>query len=98
MFSVYNLLMSVHNHLMCILLHIATQTAYTVLAEMTVILIWWFGESLHDCIIVYASMGFFLYSNQNCQFKIPPTAFSEQTAKYNFCKHFCLYGTFLPPQ
>ena len=38
MFSVYNLLMSVHNHLMCILLHI---------------LIWWFGESLHDSPSLY---------------------------------------------
>ena len=41
---------------------------------------------------LYASMGFFLYSNQNCQFKILPEAFSEQTAKYNVLQYFCFYG------
>ena len=37
-------------------------------------------------------MGVSKYSNDNHQFKILPTAFSEQTAKYNVCLYFCLYG------
>ena len=31
------------------------------------------------------------------QFKIPPTAFSEQTTKYNVCHYFCLYSIILGP-
>ena len=58
---------------------------------LAMILIRQFGKSLHDrqikctpfSIVVYASMGLFLYSNQNHQFKMPPTMFSEQTATYN---------------
>ena len=41
--------------------------------------------------IVYAR-GFFLYTNQNCQFQILSTAFSEQTTKYNAHQYYCLYS------
>ena len=37
-------------------------------------------------------MGYSLYSNESHQFKIPQTAFSEQTAKYNVCLYFCIYS------
>ena len=37
-------------------------------------------------------MGFSPYSNDIRQFKIPPIALSEQTAKYNVRLYFCLYG------
>ena len=42
-------------------------------------------------------MQAWVLSTQNCQFKIkiPPTAFSEQTAKYNVHHYFCLYDTIL---
>ena len=33
-------------------------------------------------------MGFFPYSNDICQFEILPTAFSEQTTKYNVQLYF----------
>ena len=64
------------------------------------ILIWRFGESRKDRQInlrhyrsIYTtSMGFSSHRTEICQFKIPPTAFSEQTAKYNVRQYFCLYG------
>ena len=43
--------------------------------------------------IYTTSMGFSPYSNNIHQFKILPTAFSEQTAKYNVRLYFCLYGS-----
>ena len=40
--------------------------------------------NLHHYRSIYTtSMGFSTYSTQNCQFKIPPTAFFKQTTKYN---------------
>ena len=64
---------------------------------LTVILIWW---SHKDCQInlcryrsIYTtSIGFSPYSNEICQYEIPLTAFSEQTAKYNASLYFCLHG------
>ena len=38
------------------------------------------------------SMGFSPHRTEICQFKILPTAFSEQTAKYSVRQYFCLYG------
>ena len=37
-------------------------------------------------------MRFSPYSTEIRQFKIPPTALFEQTAKYNVRQYFCLYG------
>ena len=42
--------------------------------------------------IYTTGMGFSPYSTEICQFKIPPTALFEQTAKYNIRQYFCLYG------
>ena len=42
--------------------------------------------------IYTTSMGFSPHRTEIRQFKIPPTAFSEQTAKYNVHQYFCLYG------
>ena len=42
--------------------------------------------------IYTTSMGFSSHRTEICQFKITPTAFSEQTAKYNVRQYFCLYG------
>ena len=38
------------------------------------------------------SMGFSPHRTEIRQFKILPTTFSEQTAKYNVHQYFCLYG------
>ena len=46
----------------------------------------------HYRFIYTTSMGFCPHRIEICQFKILPTAFSEQTAKYNFRQYFCLYG------
>ena len=61
------------------------------------ILIWQFGECVKITKLTYAIidpfilqawvMGFSPHRTEIHQFKIPPTAFSEQTVKY-----FCLYG------
>ena len=60
---------------------------YTVYAEiLTVILIWWFGESrkdhqinLHHYQAIYTtSMSFSTYSTAICQFKFLPIALFEQ--------------------
>ena len=40
------------------------------------------------------SMGFSPQRTEIRQFKIPSTAFSEQTAKYNVRQYFCLYGIY----
>ena len=37
--------------------------------------------------IYTTSMGFSPHRTEICQFKILPTAFSEQTAKYNVCQY-----------
>ena len=42
--------------------------------------------------IYITSMGFSPHRTEILQFNIPPTAFSEQTAKYNVRQYFCLYG------
>ena len=67
---------------------------------LTVILIWQFGESrkdhqinLHHYRSIYiTTMGSSPHRTEIHQFKIPPTAFSEQTTKYNVHQYFCLYG------
>ena len=64
------------------------------------ILIWRFGEWIKIAKLTYAihlyeiytSMGFSPYSTEIRQFKIPPIALFEQTAKYNVRQYFCLYG------
>ena len=48
--------------------------------------------------ICTASMGFSPCSTEICQFKIPPTALFEQTAKYNVRQYFCLNGNYLVNQ
>ena len=49
--------------------------------------------NLHHYWPIYTtSMGFSTYSNDIRQYKIPPTAFSEQTVKYNVRLYFCLYN------
>ena len=40
-------------------------------------------------------MGFSPHRTEIHEFKIPPTAFSEQTAKYNVRQYICLYGIYL---
>ena len=42
--------------------------------------------------IYTTGMGFSPYSTEIRQFKIPPTALFEQTAKYNVRQYFCLYS------
>ena len=42
------------------------------------------------------SMSFSPYSTEIRQFKIPPAALFEQTAKYNVRQYFCLYGIRFP--
>ena len=42
--------------------------------------------------IINLSMGFSPHRTEICQFKIPPTAFSEHAAKYIVRQYFCLYG------
>ena len=41
------------------------------------------------------SIGFSPYITEIHQFKIPPTALFEQTAKYNVHQYFCLYSIML---
>ena len=58
---------------------------------MTVILIWRMCQDRqinlrHYRSIYTTSMGFSPHRTDIRQFKIPPTAFSEQTAKYNIGK------------
>ena len=45
--------------------------------------------------IYTTSMGFSPHRTEIRQFKIPPTVFSEQTAKFNVHQYFCLYGTYI---
>ena len=45
--------------------------------------------------IYTTSIGFSPYSTEICQFKIPPTVSSEQTAKHNVRLYFCLYQVWL---
>ena len=57
---------------------------------LTVILIWQCVKiakltyTIIDPFILQAWVS--IYSAQNCQFKMPPTAFFEQTTKYNVCQ------------
>ena len=49
--------------------------------------------NLHYYRSIYTtSMSFSPHRTEIHQFKIPPTAFSEQTAKYNVSQYFCLYS------
>ena len=42
--------------------------------------------------IYTTGIGYSPYSTEIRQYKIPPTALFEQTAKYNVRQYFCLYG------
>ena len=55
--------------------------------------IWRMRKDRHYRSIYITSMGFSPHRTETRQFKIPPTAFSGQTAKYNVCQYFCLYST-----
>ena len=47
-------------------------------------------HQINLCHYYTTNMGFSPHSTQDCQFKILPTAFSEQTTKYNVCQYVFL--------
>ena len=65
--------------------------------------IWWSRKdhqiNLHHYRSIYITcMGFSLYSNEIRKFKIPSTAFSKHTAKYNIQLYFCFYSIKIAPR